>query len=197
MPGIVPNLPNFGFYLQWFMFDLNNYQLITSTLPPSDIADRKSIVLTETPIPGLNYSPLQPSNNGNRKISFTLPLIKRNNTIGNVGFIKQFDRLRNHTTGMFGINSQQFTPNPKVLYNWGVGSVPLEYYVSKCDFTHKQGWISPAGNPMYSEVEIELTLDEESVLYRAEEMWRLTASLIGEVESAIDSGIQVAGGKPF
>ena len=197
MAGIVPNLPNFGFYQQWWMYDLQNFQLITSTLPPTDIADRKTITLVETPIPGLNYSPLQPSNNGNRKISFTLPLIKRNNTIGNVGFVKQFERLRNQATGLLNPSSQQFTPNPKVLYNWGTGSVPLEYYVSKCDFTHKQGWISPSGNPMYSEVEIELTLDEESDVYKSEEMWRLAASIAGSVEGAIDLGIHIAGGRPF
>lgn len=197
MAGIVPNLPNYSFYLPWFMYDMQNHQLITSTLPPSDIADRKQITLTETPIPGLNYSPLQPSSNGNRKIGFTLPLIKRNNTIGNVGFVKQFDRLRNHATGFLGVSSQQFTPNPKVLYNWGIGSVPLEYWVSKCDFTHKQGWVSPAGNPMYSEVEIELTLDEESVLYQAEEMWRLVASLAGELEGSVEQALMLAGSRPF
>jgi hypothetical protein len=197
MAGIIPNLPNYSFYLPWFMFDMQNYQLIISTLPPSDITDRKAITLTETPIPGLNYSPLQPSNNGNRKISFTLPLIKRNNTLGNVGFIKQFDRLRNQSTGFLQVAAQQFTPNPKVLYSWGIGSVPLVYYVSKCDFTHKQGWVAPSGNPMYSEVEMELTLDEENPLYQAEEMWRLVASLIGEVEGAIDTGLQIAGVRPF
>lgn len=197
MAGIIPNLPNFSFYLPWFIFDLQNYQLITSTLPPGDIKDTKAVRLVETPIPGLNFDPVQPSSNGNRKISFTLPLLKRNNTIGNVGFIKQFDRLRNQASGFVGATSQQFTPNPKVLYNWGIGAVPMEYWVTKCDFTHKAGWTSPVGNPQYSEVEIELTLDEESLLYQAEEMFRLVASLAGEIEGGIDVGLQIAGKKPY
>lgn len=197
MPGLIPNLPNFTVYLPWFLFDLQNYQLITSVLPPGDISDRKSIVLTETAIPGLNYSPVQPSNNGNRKVGMTIPLIKRNNTIGNVGFIKQFDRLRNQSTGFLSAFSEQFNPNPKVLYSWGIGSVPMEYFVSRCDFTHKQGWRNPAGNPMYSEVEIELTLDEESLLYKAEEMYRLAASLAGEGVGVAESGLQITGQRPF
>jgi len=193
--GLVPNLPNYSYYLPWFIWDLQKYQLITSTLPPGDIKDTKPITLVETPIPGLNYAPIQPSVNGNRKISFTIPLIKRNNTVGNTLVLKQFDRLRNQSTGFFKSSAQQFTPNPKVLYYWGTGSIPLEYYVSKVDFGHKQGWISPLGQPMYSEIEIELTLDEEAPIYAAEEMYRKVSAIAGEAVNAIDTAIAVLGGK--
>ena len=77
------NVPAYNFNLPWFMYDLNNFQLITSKTVPGDISDSKKVFLTEVPIPGLNYSPVQTSGNGNRKISFTLPLLKKNNTIGN------------------------------------------------------------------------------------------------------------------
>ena len=73
------NIPKYNFNLPWFMYDINNNQLITTQTVPGDMTDNKQIVLTEIPIPGLNYSPVQPSGNGNRKISFTLPLLKRNN----------------------------------------------------------------------------------------------------------------------
>ena len=49
---------------------------------------------------------------GNRKISFTLPIIKRNNTVGNVLLLKQFENLRNQAVGFTNIFSNQFTPNP-------------------------------------------------------------------------------------
>lgn len=197
MAGLIPNLPNFGLYLPWFIFDLQNYQLITSTLPPGDISDRKQIILTETPVPGLNYQPVQPSSNGNRKVSFTLPLIRRNNTVGNIGLLKQFDRLRNQATGFLNFTAQQFTPNPKVLYNWGTGSVPLEWWVTRCDATNKAGWVNPLGNPMYSELDIELTLDEESILYKAEEMYRLVSAIAGELAGAVETGLQLANKRAF
>lgn len=165
-------IPDYDFSLPWFMYDLYNHQLITSQTVPGDISDSKDIYLTETPIPGLNYAPVQSAGNGNRKISFTLPLLKRNNTVGNSLSLQQFHALRNQATGLLDLYSTQFNPNPKVLFYWGTGSLPLEYWVSKCDFSHKKQWINQAGQPQYSEVNIELILDENNFLYKAEEMFR-------------------------
>lgn len=191
-------IPKYTFNLPWFMFDIFNKQLITSTVIPTDIADKKDILLTETPIPGLNYAPIQPSGGGNRKLTFTLPLIKRNNTIGNVLLLKQYDVLRNQATGLLNIFTQQFTPTPKVLYYWGTGSVPLIYWVKRCDATHKRGWINQLGQPQYSEIEFELWLDEADPLYQAEEVFRKVSSLTGELISQFDFiSSQVTGGKPY
>ena len=184
--GLSFNIPNYAGNIPWFMFDLSNYQLITSITAPSDIKDIKSLVFTETPIPGKNFSPIFPSGNGNRKISFTLPLIKRNNTIGNILILKQFEMLRNQSTNFLDFSATQFSPNPKVLFFWGVGGVPLVYYVSRCDFSHKQGWINQIGNPQYSEVEIELILDETHPLYKAEEMFRKVSAMTGQVLNAYE-----------
>jgi len=85
------NQPKTAFNINWFMFDIYNKQLITTPLIPADITDTKDIILTETPIPGLNFSPVTYGGGGNRHINFTLPLIKRNNTVGNVLLLKQFD----------------------------------------------------------------------------------------------------------
>ena len=191
-------IPRFTFNLPWFMFDIFNKQLITSTVIPTDIADSKDIILTETPIPGLNYAPIQPSGGGNRKLSFSLPLIKRNNSIGNVLLLKQFDVLRNQATGLLNIFSQQFTPTPKVLYYWGSGSVPLIYWVKRCDAVHKRGWVNQLGQPQYSDILIELWLDETDPLYRAEEIFRKVSSLTGEFQASFDViSSQVTGGKPY
>lgn len=180
------NVPNYAYNLPFFMLDIDNKQLITSATIPSDISDTKDIVLTETPIPGLNFSRINYGGGGNRKISFTLPLIKRNNTVGNVLLLKQFDNLRNQAVGLLGVFSGQFKPTPKVLFNWGVGSVPLIYWVKKCDATHKAGWTNALGMPQYSEISIELWLDETGYLYKAEEIFRKIASLSGMVLSAYD-----------
>ena len=51
------------------MFDISNIQLITTKTVPGDMTDTKEVFLTETPIPGLNYSPIQHGGNGNRKIT--------------------------------------------------------------------------------------------------------------------------------
>jgi len=180
-------VPNYAFQLPWFMYDLYNKQLITSQTIPGDIKDSKDIYLTEVPIPGLNYAPVQPSGNGNRKISFTLPLLKRNNTVGNSLLLQQFHALRNQATGLLNIFSSQFNPNPKVLYYWGTGSLPLEYWVSKLDLTNKKGWVNQVGQPQFSEVSIELILDENNFLYKAEEMFRKVSVYTASTVYGIDN----------
>lgn len=174
-------LPKFAFYLPWFIYDIGNKQLITSQTIPDEITDNKEIILTETPIPGLNYQPITPGGGGNRKISLTLPLIKRNNSVGNILMLKQFDNLRNQNVGLTGVFSNQFTPNPQVLYYWGVGSVPLVYWVKKCDFAHSGGWVNELANPQYTAIQLELWLDETNPLYKLEELFRKFESLTGSI----------------
>lgn len=189
------NIPNYDFNLPWFMFDITNKQLITTKTTPLDIKDNKEVFLTETPIPGLNYAPIQHGGNGNRKISFTLPLIKRNNTIGNSLLLRQFSALRNQGVGLLNIFSTQFDPNPKVLYYWGTGSVPLVYYVKKCDLTNKERWVNQLGQPQYSEVQMELWLDEDNILYKAEEIYRKVSTISQQAVTAYE--FIEGGGKMF
>lgn len=173
-------------HVPWFMYDLTNNQLITSRYIPSDITDTKSIVFTETPIPGLNFHPVMPGGGGNRKISFTLPLIYKASVIGNIGLLKLFDALRNRSSvSILGKRGYQFDSNPKVLYFWGTGSIPLVYWVSKCDATHKHGWVNAYGQPQYSEIDIELILDEQDKGYKAEELYRAVTGMVGMVQGLL------------
>jgi len=175
MADNILSTPYIPFNLPWFMWDLRNQQLIVSDKIPGDISDTKKIVVTETPIPGLNFDKVQSGGMGNRKVSFTLPILNKNNTIGNIIMLKQFEALRNTPVSMRDLFSTdvQFGGGNKVIYMWGTGnSVPLEYFVTKCEFVHNANFVNRFGNPQLSFVSIELLLDEESSLYRAEEMFR-------------------------
>ena len=184
--------------IPWFLFDINNAQLITSPHTiPGDITDTKGVVLSETPIPGRNYQTVQYGGGENRKISFTLPLVRRNDTVGNILLLKQVDLLRNQAVGLTNVFSTQFIPNPQVLYYWGTGSVPLVYYVSKCDPVHKTGFVNRFGQPQYSDISIELILDEENPIYRTEEVFRRVASLLGLAATAYDLVTGVPQEKPI
>jgi len=180
------------------MYDLDNGQLITSRIIPGDIGDSKKIVLVETPIPGLNYEPVMPAGGGNRKVSFMLPLIMRERTVGNVLLLKQFDLLRNQAAGFANFaGAKKFMRTPRVLYYWGTGSVPLVWFVSKADVVHKQGWVNARGMPQYSEIEIELTLDEEHPAYKVEETWRMAAAMMGMAAQAVQAGVALFGKRPY
>jgi len=172
---------HYNFALPFMLVDISNGIVIMSKPIPSDIADNKNIVITETPIPGLDFSPINQSGQGNRKISFTLPIIKRNNTIGNTLQLKQFENLRQKAFGLASIflRQGQFTPGPKVLFNWGIGSIPLIWYVSKCDFNHKAEFVNQLGNPQWTDVSLELILDEENPLNIGEGIFRKLSSMLG------------------
>jgi hypothetical protein len=170
--------------LNWWMFDLSNFQLITTSIIPGDIKDVKDVVLSETPIPGQNYQPITYGGGGNKKISFTLPIMKRGGFDGNIGLLKQFENLRNRAGGLLEISPSQFTPNPKVLYNWGTGSVPLVYWVKKCDFSHPEGWTNQFSAPQYTLIDMELWLDEANPLNKAEAMVRKIASIANFVATS-------------
>ena len=187
-----------GFNIPWFMFDLRNYQLITSnTIPSSDITSSKPIVLAETPIPGLNYNPVQDGGRGNEKIGFTIPLVKRDGLTGNVLLVKQFDNIRNQPGSLkelFKRQSSQFAGASKVLYHWGTSnSIPLEYYVTKCDYNHKTAFVNRLGNTQFTEVIMELLLDEKAPIFKVEEVFRKLASFAGGAQGASDVGTGQAG----
>jgi hypothetical protein len=167
--------------IPWFMFDIDNRQLITSPVIPSDISDTKEIIFAEQPVPGRGFAPVAPSGANNRRLSFTLQLIKRDGVVGNLAMLKQFDMLRHSSAGVFGRTRERFR-NPKVLYYWGTGSVPLVYWVARADATHKQGWVNDRGIPQYSEIQIELILDQTSQVYKMEEQFRQIASFLGNFD---------------
>lgn len=172
-------IPKYDFYIPWFIFDITNLQLITSQTIPGDIKDSKEIFFAETKIPGLNYSPIQPMGAGKRKISMTLPLVRRNNTIGNLGLLAQFKMLRNTSGGVLKITPEQFNPLPKVLYYWGTGSAPMPCYVTKCDFTNKAPFVNQLANPQFTMIDIEMVADEKSPLYKMEAIFRKVSSVVG------------------
>jgi hypothetical protein len=195
---VIIKQPKYPQMLQWYIYDLGNNQLITSIFIPGDITDTKDIVYAETPIPGLNFQPIQSAGMGNRKISFELPLIRRNGIVGNVHLLKMFDRLRNPASNLVSIfQNTQFTSNPKVIYNWGIGSMPLIWYVKKCDATHKKHWVNAFGMPQYSEIQFELWLDESNPINKMEEMFRQLASIYGQVETVIDTVKYMQKRKPY
>lgn len=179
-------VPKFAGNVPFFMLDITNYQLITSLTVPGDISDTKDIVLGEIPIPGLNYQPVMPGGGGNRKISFDLMLIKRNNTIGNLFLLKQFDMLRNQAVSLLSFTPGQFAPYPQVLFYYGVGSIPLLYYVKKADMVHKAGMVNALGFPQVSTVSMELILNENSLLYKGEEIFRKVSAAVGMVMGLVD-----------
>lgn len=185
--------------IPFYMYILNSNLLITSPFIPTEINDSKNIIFAETNIPGLNYSPIHSGGFGNRKVSFQIDLIKRNNFTGNALQLKLYEVLRNPVSTLQEVFSQdtQFVQNPKVLFSYGVGSVPLVWYVTKCDFVHSGQYTNAVGFPQFSKINIELTLDETNDLNKIEKVFRQFASIIGSAEAVKDIIVDQTGGRPY
>ncbi|ATN94956.1 hypothetical protein [Leptospira phage LE3] len=190
-----------GGLLPWYLFNPENGILITSPTYPLSIQDRKEVIYAELGVPGLNYTPLVPSRNGNRKISFTLPIINRKGALGNSNMMQAFEMLRNSDnpsllpifTGSI-VKKVQFESTPQVVYSWGTHSTPLMYSVRKMDFTHDGRFTTKMGASAYTMVECELELDENSMLYKMQNLLRVVQARAGLVQN-----LQVAtsSGRPY
>ena len=192
-------IPNTPYYVPWFMYDIDNQQLITSPIIPSDQADNKNLIYAEIQIPGLNGQPIQAGGFGNNKVAFTLQVIKRDGIIGNLAMLKQLDQLRQPKNDLRNIlkKGTQFQSNPQVLYYWGIGRAPQIWYVTKCDFIHKQNWTNQAANPKYSEVSIELTLDEFNPINKLEDTFRKITALTGNANIGFDTVSKITNQRPY
>jgi hypothetical protein len=178
------------------MYDLSNNNVITSrTIPEGKIQDSKQIIYAEQAIPGRNYQPVSFGGNGNRKISFTIPILRRNDVYGNSFIIKQFEALRNQTMGFLEFTpAGQFTENPQVLFQWGHNPVPQIYFVSKCDFEHDAAFVNALSIPQLTNVSMELILNEEDPLYDLEKAFRVLYSFVGNIDNALDVAMHYASG---
>jgi hypothetical protein len=174
--------------LPFIMVDLSNYNVITSrTIPEGKIRDTKQIIYAEQAIPGRNYQPVSFGGNGNRKISFSIPVLRRNDLYGNSLIIKQFESLRNQSAGFLKVASiEQFTGNPQVLFQWGHNPIPQIYFVAKCDFEHDAAFVNAVAVPQLTTVSLELILDEANDLYKVEEGFRVAYAFLGNVDNAGD-----------
>jgi hypothetical protein len=104
--------------------------------------------------------------------------------------------MRNGATGILGFANlgQQFSPRAKVLYQFGVSQVPLEWFVAKVDFVHKTGFFNELGFSKWTDVAIELWLDENSDLFRAEQFYLQISSIAGSVQGLTQAGLNTAAG---
>jgi len=185
--------------LPWFIIDLANLTLITTTTIPEDIDDTKQIGLSEEAVPGLDYEPIVPGGFGNRTIKFNIPLVNRTTPLGTTLIKKQLEQLR-HQIQPFALGlaiGNLPAQGPKVLYFWGTNNIPQEYFVKKVDFKEKSSLVNDFGISQFTVASIELKLDQETFLYKAEELFRQVSAQAGTVANVISVTQSILRVKPF
>lgn len=185
------------FRIPWFMVDLNNYTVITLPNVPLSVSSSKPITWSKVSVPGREFQPMQFSNMGAQQISFEIKLANRNWMWGNVPILKLFENLRTPAESLLTMLFDNVSnANPQVLFWYGTGNlIPLVYYVEQCDFTHNA--FTQMGYPAVTDISMSLTLDEDSVLYKAEKMARFIMMYVGMAESIYNVINSFKGEKPY
>lgn len=158
---------------------------IISKSVPESIKDSKKINMGSTQIPGGHTSIPKFGSFDARKISFSFKLIEKNQVRGLSNQLKALDVLRypNMAGGnMLGVVSdpkyglfKPFTPPPKVLYMYGVGTLLLSYYVESCDIELTK--MNKYGFPQVADINMSLIMEETNKLFQVEQGYRLFAQL--------------------
>lgn len=186
-----------SFRLPFFMVDEGNYEVIVLPNVPLTIQSSKPINWADTEVPGMPFQAKQFSSFGAMELSFSIKLANRNPIWGNLPILKQFEKLRTPVEGIFTlIFNQPNNANPKVLFWYGAGTMlPLTYYVTECEFEHEA--FNQMGFPTITNIDISLTLDEDSYLYDAERISRMVLSMTGMADSIYSLIQSFKGTKPY
>ncbi len=172
---------------KWKNIALNSLIVLTGTIisksVPESVSDKKTINWGATQIPGGHTAIPKFGSFGARTISFNIKLVEKNSQRGLSNQLKALEALRYPAiTGGFGVITDKdnglhkpFTPNPKVLYMYGTGTLLMSYYVMKCDWDLTK--FNKYGFPQVADVSIELTMEETGILYQVESGYRLFAQL--------------------
>lgn len=174
--------------LPWFLIIPEFGLTITSPTIPTSISDNKKIIYSEVPVIGKNYKQKIGVRNENRILTMTLPIINRKTLAGNSNILQAFELLRNSDTPSISnllssfSGSQLFQRVPQVIYSWGTHSTPMYYFVNNVSFEHKSDMTNIAGFSQFTNVTLELELDEDSLLYKMSTISRRVQAIAGLAE---------------
>lgn len=191
-PSTAKNIAASGVGLANLAKTIGGSNVLSSNIIPEQITFNKPINYSQKAIPGGRTSIPEFNNFGATTVSFTVTHVNVNSEFGVVGVQKFFESLRqpeeryDSGTSALGTlvgNSPPFIANPKVIYFYGTGSVPMVYFVTKVDFT--LGRFNRNSFPQAITVGIDLVLDENGALYNAESAFRLSVNKLNLLNIAV------------
>lgn len=132
----------------------------------------------------------------NRVVSFTLVCIDKENPLGVMPEIAYFEQLSEPDPGILGISGSFFGnenyPPPKVLFQFGVSMVPLVWYVDDAPIKRSMFYDDPTrgviGIPKRMDVTLTLSLDENSILFKSNQIAKRASAIAAAVQSGVIEG---------
>lgn len=172
---------------------------------PIEISTQKKINYFEAPNIGGSSHKKFFTGFGNKQITASLICINKESPVGVSNEIAYFEALREPDLSLKDVFSfsggNENYPPPQILWTFGTGSlVPLVYYVDDVSIKTSMIMDGPVtgviGIPRRADITLQLSLDEDNVLNKANRMAQKAASIIASVESVVrDVKSRMSGGK--
>lgn len=178
--GIIVNLDN----NLPFTFDIN----------PESVGSKKVINYFEAPNIGGSHHQKFFTGFGNAQITVNLISINKQDPTGVMDVVAYFKALREPAPGLLGIAGSFFGnenyPPPKILYNFGTGSImPQIWTVDSVNV--KTSWFQSGnikglyGIPKKADISLVLSLDEDNILNKANQIAQKAAQIAASVKSSL------------
>lgn len=183
------------------MINMGSYLPFSFIFNPTEVETKKEIEYVEVPNIGGSHKEMYFIGFGNKKVNFSLVCIDMENPVGVTPEVAYFDSLREPDAGIFGIAaiSSENYPPPQVLFGFGTGDlVPLIWNVSEVQMVtsmfYSGTYRGVLGIPKRLDIDIELTLDEESILYKSNQISKKALQIGGSALSIIKEGTNIRQG---
>lgn len=175
------------------IINLSSWSPFIFTYNPPEIESGKKINYSVAPNIGGSHKKKYFSGFETKEVDVKLVCIDMESPSGVMEEVAYFERLREPDPGIFGISGLGFGnenyPPPQILYQFGISYVPLVWDVLdvKIKETHFHAGIvrGVIGIPKRCEISIKLSLDEESILHKANQVAKMAEMYAAGAESII------------
>ena len=173
------------------IINLSNWLPFIFTFNPESIESEKKINYAVAPNIGGSYKRKYFSGFETKEISFKLVCVDMESPTGVTDEIAYFEQLREPDPGLFGIANSFFGnenyPPPQILFQFGVSYVPLVWDIVEIKISEDHFYSGAIrgiiGIPKKCEVEIKLSLDEENVLNKANQIAKKASMFAASAKS--------------
>lgn len=179
------------------MINMGSYLPFVFTFNPLEVETTRTINYEESPNIGGSHHELFFTGFSNKEASFDIICIDMEDPMGVNKEIAYFEALRSPDPELLGIAGSFFGndnyPPPQVLFNFGTGSImPLMWDVTDISIQtslfyagHIRGVY---GIPKRVDIGIKLSLDQDNVLYKSDQIFKKVQQIQGSVMSVMREG---------
>ncbi|MCP4648819.1 MAG: hypothetical protein GY853_01885 [PVC group bacterium] len=175
------------------IINTSNWMPFIFQFNPESIETKKKISYATAPNIGGSSKKKYFSGFDAKEISFTIKCVDKESATGVMGEISYFEQLREPDPGLLGIANSfwgnENYPPPQVLFQFGVSFIPLFWDVISVNITedhfHSGMVRGMLGFPKVCEVEISLSLDEDGIFNKANQVAKKAAVIAATAKSTV------------